>query len=106
MSDFFNYIADFFSSGIYDFFGDLLVALLEWVVVLLLSTTKFCVSFGWGIVKVIIQDLNLSGSINSAWSGLPADVRFILVSFRIPEGINIIFSSFITRFILNLIPGL
>lgn len=56
----------------------------------------------WGVAEAVIDQLNISGSLNSAWASIDSELMGYLTFFRIPEALNIILQARITRFILDM----
>lgn len=106
MFEFLQSISDFFTQGIYDFFKDALAVLMVKAMVLWFKMQLAGLEFAWGIGSSIIQNLNLSSHINSAFSGLPAQAMSAVSFFRFPEAVNMLLTAGATRFVLNFIPGL
>ena len=102
--DFFNIMVDWFTVGIYDFFTELVAYWIEAATLLYLKKMYFMITFSWDVAKVIMDDLNISAHINSAWSALPSETRSILGFFKVPECINTIISGFVTKFVLRFLP--
>lgn len=106
MEQFFTFINDWLNSGIYTFFTDAAAYFVELTVVGYLKFINFIVPFAWGVAKTILQDLDLSSHINSAYSQFPSMTRDLLTALRVPEAVNFAITGFATKFVLRFIPGL
>lgn len=105
MFEFFDYIRDWLESGVYTFFTELVAYLIEAATLGYINFLKFVIPFAWGVAKVIIQDLNISSLVNSAWSDLPDLSRAVLTALKVPEIINLVISGAVTKYVLKFIPG-
>lgn len=104
MFDFFDNVWNWLTEGIYDVLSDALAALIEFLVEGYLDLLLWAVPFAWGVAQTVIQDLQLSQHINTAWSLLPTQAANTLAFFRIPEVIVIIVSAYAARLVLRFIP--
>lgn len=102
--DFFNAIYEFITSGIYSLAVAAFKAFVEYWTLATIKGAIWSLSFAWDMAKTILQDLNLSQHINSAWSAMPAAAAQALSYFRIPEVINNIATGFVMRLVLRFIP--
>lgn len=57
--------------------------------------------FAWGIGSQVVENLHLAETINTALGGLPSDARGVVMYFRIPEAINMIFNAGVAKLVLN-----
>jgi hypothetical protein len=100
----FTFIAEWISTGIYTFFTSAFAALVEWLTLVMIKWTIYATGFAWDVAKVIIQDLQLSQRLDSAWAAVPGDISSALNFFRVPEAVNMLLSSVATRWVLRFIP--
>lgn len=105
MFEFFDFIHEWINSGVYDFFTEFAAFLIEMATLSYLKFLNFVIPFAWGIAKEIIEDLNISSMINSAWGDLPDMSRAVLTAMKIPEVINTVISGAVTKYVLKFIPG-
>ena len=104
MFEFLQAIADFFTTGIYEFFTELLALVMVKGMVLWFKAQLAGLEFAWGVGSTIIQNLNISQHISTAFSGLSGQVVATLSFFRFPEAINMLLTAGATRFVLKFIP--
>jgi len=78
-----------------------------WVLVWYVKAKLFAylelIRFSWAIGQVIIADLNIMSQITANISALPADVRQAFVDMRLFDGLNILMSAFMTKFVMRTI---
>lgn len=106
MLEFFDAVYNWLNSGIYGFFTELSAYFIKQAVLGYLKFLYFIIPFAWGIAQSILNDLNISNYLNSAYSALGSDVLGYLSFFNIPEAINILISAQVTKFVLKFIPGI
>lgn len=104
--NFFDFIQDWLNSGVYGVLTDFVAYLIKQAVLGYLAFMNVAIPFAWGVAKSIIQDLNLSALINSAWDDLPSSSQAIATAFKIPEIINTVITGFVTKFVIRFIPGM
>lgn len=75
-----------------------------WVVIMWIEVKIAAVDFAWSLASGILSSVGISQHIQSAWSYLPSQAAAFLSYLRVPEGINLIITSYLTRFILGLLP--
>lgn len=102
---FFQEISDFITSGIYDFFVQAGIWILQKMIIGWLETKLWALKFSWDIASGFISSVGISDLVSQAFSGLPGTVMSAVSFFRIPEGINILLSCGVTRFVLRFVPG-
>lgn len=103
--DFFDWVADIWNTGIYDFFTEFV----EWFVIklatLYIEMKIGAVQFAWDVAQGVMAELNISAAIEEAFGYLPSDTRAALTFFRVPESVNVLVSGLLTRFVLRFLPG-
>ncbi|WP_417784452.1 DUF2523 family protein [Terasakiella pusilla] len=102
---FFGDIKDWIYSGIYTFTVDAYAYFIKQSVKAYIGFMITAIPFAWDVAQSIMNDLNISSYLDSAWGTLDAPTRSILAYLKIPEGVNFILSSAVTRFVLRFIPG-
>jgi hypothetical protein len=103
--DFIKVIVEWLDFGIFDFFEKAYQAL---IIELMIAWVKIKISsleFAWTVAQGVLTGLNVSAHINTAFGMLAPDIASAAAFFRVPEAVNIIMSSVIARFVLNMIPG-
>lgn len=105
MQEFIDGIMSWLNSGSYGFFTDLTAYMIKQSVKTYIAFLIEVIPFAWGVANEIIDDLNISQHLNSAWGSLDSDTRAIAGALKIPEGVNFLLSSAVTRFVLRFIPG-
>ncbi|HSX51504.1 MAG TPA: DUF2523 family protein [Cellvibrio sp.] len=78
--------------------------LIVWIIVAYIELKISMVEFSWSIASGVISSVGISQHIQSAWAAIPANAAAFLGYLRIPEAINLIATSYLTRFILGLLP--
>jgi hypothetical protein len=102
--DFFNAIYEFISSGIYSFAVDAFKAFVEYSTLAMIKSSIWSLGFAWDVAKGILQDLNLSSHIQSAWSSMPSAASGALAYFRVPEVINNLATGVVMRYVMRFLP--
>lgn len=98
-------ISDFFKNGIYQFFVDLFAYIVVWWHKLKLQGLIFMVQFSWDIAAQLMQDLNITGFLNSMYTHLDNQILNVMLYFRIPEALNTIINAYLTRYIFRFLGG-
>jgi hypothetical protein len=75
-----------------------------WVIILWIELKIASIDFAWSLASGFLASVGISNHIQSAWSLLPSQAAAFLSYLRVPEAINLIITSYITRFILGLLP--
>ncbi|WP_435101042.1 DUF2523 family protein [Arhodomonas sp. AD133] len=97
----FQWILDWFNSGIYDFFVEWTAFFTQKAAIAAISAQVAAMQFAWDVARQILADIGVTGYINSAWGQLPADFRGVLGFFRIPEAVNLVANSYATRLVMQ-----
>lgn len=100
----FQNIADFLSTGIFDFFYSFVDYVYSFLEMLLYDVGRFLVNIVQWLFNLIFGGFNFSGPVQTAWSNLSPETRSALVFFRIPEVVVIYTSALTVRLIRSLIP--
>lgn len=109
----YNSVVNFFTAiwnwltngGIYDV---IVWAYAQWIEYYTLASLKFklfALNLGWDVAKTFIIDMQLSQKLAAFFALLPSDVAVNVTALRIPEGIGLILTAYITRYVLRFIPG-
>lgn len=104
MQELFNWISDFFTSGIYKLITDSYASLIEWWLLSKLKWALWLLGFAWNIAQSLLANLGISSALSAAWGSLDSAVLQSLMFFRVPDVVNIMLSAFSTRFVLRFIP--
>jgi hypothetical protein len=103
--NFFTSAWNWLTTGIYDVLIWSYTQFIEYYTLAGLKFKLFALTFGWDIAKSIIIDMQLSQKLQAFFSVLPPDVSVNVTALRIPEGIGLILTAYITRYVLRFIPG-
>jgi hypothetical protein len=96
-------IEDYRSSGIYQFFTKWFAEFIKWSMVGWYKAKLQAIIFSWDVASEILDSLNISEQIETAFGQLDSDLVSIISFFRIPEAINIILSAYTTRLVMTFI---
>lgn len=102
--DFFQWVWDFLSLGIYQFVKDVLVLLTKVAIYSWISTQILALDVAYSAAQSILSNLGVAEAVREKWSALPAEVLSALSFFGIPQALNIVFSALSTRFVLKFVP--
>lgn len=106
MFEFLQSISDFFQVGIYEWFKETAAYFMQTLIIWWIKCQIWGITFAWEIAGNILQALNINAQINAAFGGLPPQVISGMQFFKIPEGLNLLITAGMTRFVLGFIPGL
>lgn len=103
--NFFNWVFNWFTSGLYDFAVWAYAGLIEHITLSYVKTMLWALPFAWDVANTIISDLSLPARLAQFWSALPPEVAGLASVLNIPQAILMILSAYVTRFVLRFIPG-
>lgn len=89
---------------LHDFFVWVFSGLVENLTLAYLAFADWAVGFAWDVAKQIIEDLDVNSKIVEAWEVLPDNVTSVLKLLHFTEFLDIIMSSYVTRYVLRFIP--
>ncbi|HHQ4535672.1 TPA: DUF2523 family protein [Aeromonas veronii] len=108
MSEFFNFLAQsvndihsFFVDGVPYIVSRTLAYIVEYGLYLKIQSEIMMIKIGLAVAQQIIQDLNISATLQPLLSSLPSGVRWFLAEFRILDGLNLVLHAIVARFTLN-----
>ena len=105
MQDFINGVMEWLNSGVYTFATDATAFMIKKAVISYITFLYKMIPFAWGVAQSIMNDLNVSAYLNSAWGSLDSTTRSIATFLKLPEGVNFILSAAMTKFVMKFIPG-
>jgi len=103
VSEFFQAISDFFTTGIYDFAVSVTSYFITMLTIGKIESQIWLMGFAWDIAKDIIQTFDVSGKIQTAFDQTPSEIRSYLYFFRIPEVLTNIFSGLVGRYVFRIV---
>lgn len=103
--NFFQWIWTFITSGIYDLIVWGLRGFVEFYTLSALKFQLFALNLGWDVAKAILVDMQFNARLQGFFDALPSAVSVNLTALRIPEGIALILTAYITRYVIRFIPG-
>lgn len=95
--DGFQWLIEFFNTGIYDFVKQSMEEFVAWIVIGKIQFQIWTIEFMWSVAKVILVNVGISQMLESAWSGLDSVILGYLNFFRLPDALNIIFQAYVTK---------
>lgn len=102
--EFFQYIWDFFTSGIYEFTKEAFKAATKVAIYAYFQGLLMAIEIAYEVFDEIMSDLGVTQAISNYWSSVDSDVRGMLSFFGIPDAINMLTSAIGTRFVMRFIP--
>lgn len=102
MEDFLNGVLEFIDVGLYEYADTFLQRVGAYLFVWYLELKVSTITFAWSIASGFIQALNLTGMMSAAFSNLSPDFVAFANYVKLFEAMNIIFSAYSTRFVLDL----
>jgi len=100
--NYFDMIKEFITDGIFELLTSFIAFLVSKLTILYFKIMIFLTSVFWESSKLILENLNISGQINSLWGELNSDVLAYFTALRIPEAINMVLNAIVTRFSLSM----
>ncbi|PSF14799.1 MULTISPECIES: DUF2523 family protein [Marinobacter] len=100
IANFFDSIWIFFES-LSDFATDILVKVSAWYVIWVTKAKIYFVGFSWEVAQEVLNQLNISATINQYWGSIDSKVMGALTFFKIPEALNIILNAHLTRYVMG-----
>lgn len=102
---FFQGIWDWLTDGLYDFAVWVFRGYVEFATLGALKFKLFVLTFAWDVAKAILVDLEVSTRLQALYDLLPPSVAVNITAMRIPEGVGLILTAYVTRYVLRFIPG-
>ncbi len=100
MLDILNNIWNFFND-IASFVNAVFIQIEAWIVVWKLKLMKMSIEHAWAVADVVLENLNISSYINTAWQNVDSTLLQLATFFRIPEALNIILNAYATRLVMR-----
>ncbi|MEQ5835472.1 DUF2523 family protein [Marinobacter sp. NFXS9] len=104
-----EFIADFFDA-IWAFFGsipamidDFMVKAGAWFVIAATKAKIAFIGYSWAVAQEILNQLNLSNTIESYWQRLDGTFLGVVTYLKIPEALNMIINARLTRYVMEVI---
>lgn len=101
---FFQYVWDFLTTGIYDLLKAFMVIATKAALYSYIQMQIFALQVAYEAAQDVVNSIGVTQQIRQMYSGLPGEVLSGLSFFGIPQGLNILFSAFSTRFMLRFVP--
>lgn len=102
MFDFFNYLWDWLTGGVYDLLVNFLALCLEWGTAQWFRGKLFMLELSWNVAQQVLVDLDFTSQIDSAISSVPSEARSLIYYLQLPEAVNMIISAGVTKWILRI----
>jgi len=99
-------VSDWFNDGVYGFFTEAIAYVFQTLILLWFKLQLEGIKFAYQVASLVLDGLNISQTLNAAWSSLPSDVASAARFFRVPEAFNLLISAGATRLVMSFIPGL
>lgn len=101
MIDFLNSIVEWFTSGIYEFFADVFAWLLIKMTLATISFKVVMIKFFMTTGMAILEQLSISTILSQFIGELNSDALNAMNFFRIFDAMNIILTSYITKYLMK-----
>ena len=101
--DFFYYISDFLVNGIWQLVYDAIVYIVAKVTILYFEIKIFMLGFAADVATEILDELNITSLIQQKIDLMNAQYTQLIMFLRLPEMINMIMSSYLTRYVFRFI---
>lgn len=98
LTDFFQWFYDFFTDDTGVGFFDRIQAyiFLAWC-----QVQMFAIQNAWNVAKVVIETLDISSALESAFTGLDPTVAEFITVLKVPDFINLIVQAHVTKAVLG-----
>ena len=103
MIEFFQLVTDWLNNDVYGFFDSLLVQITSWYVIWQIEAQIVFLKFSWEVAKEVLETLNISSTLEAAWSGVDGATMGYLTFFRLPECLTILVNAGATRLVMSMI---
>lgn len=103
MIDFFKYVADFISSGIYDLLTQFTAYVIAQLSIAMITFKISAMTFFWDVAAQMLDDFHIGNYISALFGYLPPDFKPVVDFFGIPAAMQTIINAFATRYILNFV---
>lgn len=104
MFEFLQAIADFVTTGIFEFFEEAAKYFISTLIIWWIKAQIFGLTFAWEVGQQVLSALNVSQHISSGMSSLSPTVVSAINFFRVPEAFNILLAAGATRLAMSFIP--
>lgn len=92
-----------FFNDIPTFINSVFIQISSWIVIWKLKLMAGMAQYSWEVAKAVIDNLNISSMIDTAWGNIDSNLLQLLTFFRIPEALNIILNSYFTKVTLRVL---
>lgn len=92
---------DWLNADQYSFWQEWFAYAVKWLVYAKIQFILHIVPFSWGIAKAVLDQLNVSQTLNEAWAGLDSYILGWLTYLRVPDAINILLNAYVTRIVMR-----
>ncbi len=106
--DFLEYlksIYEWMTSGIYDFFVQLVSYCIAISLEITLKSTLFMLRFSWDVAYQLMQDLQITTFLNDMYAHIDSSIMDVMLYFRVPDFINVVMNAYITRYVFSFLGG-
>ena len=103
MIEYFQFITDWLNNDVYGFFDNLFVQLASWYVIWQIDAQIAFLKFSWEVSQEILETLNITSTLESAWSGVDSATMGYMTFFRIPDCLNILVNAGATRLVMTML---
>ena len=105
MNDFFDYIAGWLDSDLYEFAVEWTAVFVKEATLATIGWTILAVQFAWDVAQQIMDDIGFSAFIANMYSGFDSQLMNVLLWFRIPEVVSVTINAYVTKYVMRWIPG-
>lgn len=101
---FLDSVYNFLTSGIWEWAQESMMWFIGKIGIWYVETKLTMLQMVWGVAKGLIKELAISDRILAAFNGLPPAAVSMVAWAKIPECINMVASTVLTKFILRFTP--
>lgn len=94
-------LLNWLSTDQYGFWEELAAYVMVKATIWKMEFMLWSMQFSWGVAQAVLDQLNISGHLETAWSSLDSYVLGWLTYLKVPEGINMVLSGFVGRFVMR-----
>jgi hypothetical protein len=96
-------VTQFISHGAYELLTKFVAWFIKWSTVAMWKAKLALLVFSWDVAREILISLHFQEYFSIAWGALDSQVVSMLQFFHVPQAVNLIASSFVTKYVLRFV---
>lgn len=103
ISDYFKTFQDLVFNDVPNMLQRFTAYVIELVIQAKLAAQLYAIEFAWGVAKQLLLNIGIMSEITAQIGALNQDVKQALVDMRLFDGLNIVLTAHMTRYVLGMI---